>query len=112
MDANGTSRVFQVNDGNVNIDKSVEFSGLQITGGYTNNSGGGIYNTENLEILNSSITNNFANGDPYRSGGGGGIYSKFGSLAVSHSNISQNTSNGAGGGGILIDKGNFILERV
>ena len=50
------SRVFSVGGGNVSI------SGLTLTGGDMFGDGGGIYNTANLTVTNSTITGNVAYG--------------------------------------------------
>ncbi len=110
IDANGNSRVFKIDDGNNIVDQFVEISGLTITGGEEID-GGGIYNTEDLTIRNSTITGNIAKEDrdyfryEYSDGSGGGIYTS-GILRVDDSIVSENTSRISGGG---IDSKNGIL---
>ena len=87
-------RVFRIDDGNSDILADVTISGLTITGadvggfvsgGNTiNDQGGGIFNTENLKIDSSIISNNQAITD------GGGIYNE-GMLTVSNSTIDNNS---------------------
>ncbi len=123
IDAGGNSRVFNIDNGSNNtIGVLVSLSNLTITGGSAsgNANGGGIFNSENLTISNSTISQNTAN-----SGGGiynratarligstvngnmarfdgGGITSESVSsqafLEIVNSTISGNSSNGVGGG--------------
>ena len=87
-------RVFNVDDGNSDTLADVTISGLTITGGNTggfvsggntiNDRGGGIFNTENLEIDGSVIRDNQA--ISY----GGGIYNE-GMLTITSSAIDNNS---------------------
>ncbi|MGB3403240.1 MAG: choice-of-anchor Q domain-containing protein [Microcoleaceae cyanobacterium] len=95
IDANGSSRVFTVDDGDGSSDQIVILDGLTITGGSTANQfpsqGGGIDNRENLSIRNSTISGNFA-------ADGGGIFNFFQSTAtITNSTISGNSANLGGG---------------
>ncbi len=98
VDAGGNSRIFNVDDGDENSDLEVAINGLTITGGNASdgffvlfNGGGGIRNSENLTVSNSTLSGNTVeNGD----GGGSG---NFGDLRVSNSNISGNTADEGGG---------------
>ena len=106
IDADGNSRVFNINDGNEDTQLNVALNGLGITGSGGNsdpanrppNRGGGIFNLENLKINNASIYNNQAFSE------GGGIYSD-GTLTVKNSAIYENAASNseafsASGGGI------------
>jgi hypothetical protein len=77
------SRVFNVSNGTDSV-IDVEISGLYITGGDTQNLGGGISNSENLVIRNALIQGNY-------SINGGGIHSR-GRLEVIDSIVSGNTA--------------------
>ena len=90
IDANNQSRVFRIDDGNDdNIDVAIE--GLTITGGelvpaQSNNSGGGIFTLENLELSDSKISGNAAVIS------GGGIYSSGARLVINDSTIEDNSA--------------------
>jgi CSLREA domain-containing protein len=74
---------------------AVEISGLTISGGDTYY-GGGVYNSGNLTLINSTVSGNAA------LFAGGGIYSNFsGTLNVKHSNVTNNTAKYSAGGGIF-----------
>ncbi|MEL7034615.1 MAG: calcium-binding protein, partial [Cyanobacteria bacterium J06592_8] len=60
IDADGQSRVFNVDDGNFTPDKTVDIDGLTITGGQVSGDGGGIFNRENLNVTNSTVTTDSA----------------------------------------------------
>jgi uncharacterized repeat protein (TIGR01451 family) len=67
--------------------------------GVTNNSGGGIINTEaTLTITSSTVSGNIISGD--EASNGGGIYNNSGTLTIDASTISDNTVHN-GGAGIL-----------
>lgn len=70
IDANQQSRVFNIDDGDNDVDATVEISGLTISGGSVTESddpgrGGGIYTRETLFLTNSTLSGNSAT-----SGGG------------------------------------------
>ena len=102
----GLSRVIRIDDGNPDNEIDVTLSDLTITGGNLairsspDLRGSGIFNTENLELINSSVSGNTTNGD------GGGIYSSGGRLRIDNSTIENNLVGGnrgfgrAYGGGI------------
>lgn len=100
INAGGNSRVFTVNDNNVNNQATVTIDGVNITGGLASNSnvrngvdGGGIFNNENLTISNAVITGNTASGD------GGGFYNNdLGTANIIDTTISNNEANYNGGG--------------
>jgi hypothetical protein len=85
-----SSRVFRVNAG-----VTATISGVTITGGNNDDTGGGISNSGTLTVANSIISNN-KSGPTDTSGRGGGIYNE-GTLTVSNSIVSANLS-GVGGG--------------
>ncbi|MCA9043930.1 MAG: VCBS repeat-containing protein, partial [Planctomycetaceae bacterium] len=89
IDAQGNSRIFQVNSG---ID--VEIVGLSLTGGNTSGHGGAIINAGNLTLRGVRVTGNATTG----SGFGGGIFSSNGQLTIVDSTFDNNTSAVAGGG--------------
>ncbi|MEO1401710.1 MAG: Ig-like domain-containing protein [Cyanobacteria bacterium J06635_1] len=96
IDANNSSRVLDVTDGNNGVDQSVIIDGLIITGGNSTGNGGGISNRETLLVSNSTITGNAA-GDASIEGGAG-IYNNGATLTLENSTISSNTAFGYGGG--------------
>jgi hypothetical protein len=89
-------RVFYVEDSVLDA----VISGLTITGGYSFEYGGGIYNEGVLTLDSVAIDDNSAYGE------GGGVYTTIGNsssgLTVKNSTISNNSA-GYGGGGIYID---------
>ncbi len=104
IDADGNSRVFKVDDENIEISKTVTIDGLTITGGgsldsFSYDSGMGIDNRENLTITNSTVSGNHA-----ANGTGGIRNSSRAIINISNSVISDNigTDGGliAGPGGI------------
>ncbi|GAB4547177.1 MAG: hypothetical protein Tsb0014_41800 [Pleurocapsa sp.] len=100
IDGNNSSRVFKIDDGDDNNLKQVSIDGLTITGGNTDQNGGGIESQENLILSNSIVANNFA-GDL-----GGGIHKATfeGNLKVINTVVTDNT--GRRGGGIQFSFGN------
>ena len=100
IDNIGTGRVFNIDDGNFDNDLNITLDGLTITGGslspFVSNpngpNGGGIFTTENLELINSSVSGNSAGSQ------GGGIYSSGDRLIIDNSTISDNVAIDARGG--------------
>ena len=81
------------------ISAATTMSGVTITGGYTEGSGGGIVVTEaNLTLINSEVVGNTAVANQYDSGSGGGIYLNTGELRLENSTVANNSANGDGGG--------------
>ena len=116
IDANANSRVFNIDDGNEDTQIDVALNSLAITGsrvednseGELQNNGGGILNSENLEVNNADIYNNQATLE------GGGIYSN-GTLSVNNSEIFNNSvgddrDRTTAGGGIYAD-GTLIVNN-
>jgi len=102
VDANHASRVFYIGN-----HRNVTISGLTITNGSApdpDHRGGGIYNDYNATLTLSSCT---ISGNSGYQGVGGGIYNDQGTLIVSNSTLSGNSTwyggaisnNGLGGGG-------------
>ena len=120
FNTNDGFRIFNINDGDDNNEIDVELSGLTLTGGDAGISAGAIFSNENLVVTDSTITGNagFAGGG-INSGGyfrddstltiirstisgndasyGGGVYN-VGTVTVTDSTISDNTSFGDGAG--------------
>ncbi|MCL2931868.1 MAG: hypothetical protein MGG11_06165 [Trichodesmium sp. MAG_R03] len=102
INAQGQSRVFNINDSNNSIRQQVTIDGVVITGGNasgtgTNQSdGGGIFTNEALTLSNSIVTGNTAIGGV---ADGGGIYvNSIGSANINNTTISNNTATDDGGG--------------
>ncbi len=106
----GPFRVFLVQSG-----ATVEISGLSITGGFSLDYGGGIYNAGTLTVTGCTISQNCAIGRPgtfdwvihLPYGGGGGLYN-CGVLVLEHSTLSDNCGAYEGGGGLL-NRGSSIV---
>jgi len=133
------SRTFNINDGHNSVQIYVAIRDLKITGGDTNDDGGGVNSSESL-VINSVIIN--GNSSNRRGGGvgatlfgaasvtilnssiydnatrvdGGGIHTHVvadGSVAILDSDITNNTS-GQNGGGISIESpssGPILISR-
>ncbi len=101
ISGNNVSRVFNIDDGDLNTSINVTIDGLTITNGTTTGDGGAIFNSENLTVNNSTITTNTANF-------GGGIFN-IGNATVSNSTIDSNTANSHGGG--ILNRGNLTVDR-
>ena len=95
IDAQGNSRVFNINDGGVDSSIEVTLTGLTIVGGSIVGQGGGILNGETLTLENATIDSNTATGDE---GDGGGIANLSGTLNLIDSSVSGNTAEDDGGG--------------
>ncbi|MCP4002329.1 MAG: hypothetical protein GY727_15590 [Gammaproteobacteria bacterium] len=132
INANDTSRIFNIDDGTTSL-VDVTLSGLVLTGGNANGTGGAILNKENLDLSNSTIANSTATtngGGLYNDSGsqvtisnstisgntaqnGGGIYSDNGdSAAINNSTISGNTSSNSGGGLYLATNSNILNSTI
>lgn len=94
VDAGGSSRVFNVDDGNPSINQTVGIDGLTIRGGSANG-GAGILNREILTITNSLIRDN--NATSTGSSSGGGILNN-GTVNITNSTVTLNQASYYGGG--------------
>jgi len=99
IDAANHSRVFNVDDGDLETEIVVSISGLTLTRGMTTGNGGAIVNSEDLTVTDLTITGSSA---MY----GGGIYND-GVLAVTGSTLSGNSAES--GGGILDEQASLTL---
>jgi hypothetical protein len=95
ISGNNTVRVFTVNSGS-----TLDLSRLTVADGYVSSpwgSGGGVLNSGTVNVSNSVFSGNRT--DPYRGGGGGGIFNNSGAtLTVNNSTFSGNSARGDGGG--------------
>ncbi|PNW48769.1 UNVERIFIED_CONTAM: hypothetical protein BEN50_01225 [Euhalothece sp. KZN 001] len=89
IDAGGNSRVFNIDDGDSENEVDVSLSDLRITGGSTTELGGGISNSENLTLTNSTFSGNSANADS-----GAGAIDNDGTASITNSRISGNFGGG------------------
>ena len=94
IDANNSSRIFNVDDGDAEQAIAVSIANLTIANGMTTESGGAISNQEDLVIKNSVVTGSTA------AVRGGGIYSE-GSLLLQNSTVSDNRAEERTGGGVV-----------
>jgi hypothetical protein len=86
ISGNKLARVFNVTGGTGN---TVNISGLTIANGQINDSGGGIFNSANLHLLDCTVVNN--------SGGSGAGAVNVGTLYVTNCTFAGNVSTGHGG---------------
>jgi Ca2+-binding RTX toxin-like protein len=87
------SRVFNVNDGNTKLTKSVNFENLTISRGSTASVGGGILNSEDLTLKNSIVSGNQSGSS------GGGIHNNLlATVRLNNSRVVANSASYAGGG--------------
>lgn len=111
INANNQSRVFNINDSNINIDQQVDLSGLIITGGEEGRNGlggAGILNYENLNLVDSVVTGNSTRPrDLNASTSGGGILN-FGDLQISRSSFADNYAQRYGGG--IANEGTVTID--
>jgi hypothetical protein len=103
LDGEGNRRVL-----NVSGDVPVTLQALTITGG-SGSSGGGIFNTSALTLVDAELTANTASGNTGSTDGGGAIWSNN-ALTLRNTHVHGNTSMQFGGG-IYIDGGPLILEE-
>jgi len=94
VSGNDIVRIFAIDDGTGSF-VDVTLNGLVLTGGSVSGRGGAIFNSENLTINSSSITENEVR---TANGHGGGIYSESGTTLIRDSTISRNRAFGSGGG--------------
>jgi len=137
IDAAGASRVMLIDDGSAVTMKTVTLSGLTVTGGYIAGNGGGLNNSESLTLSEVTVEGNRAvyidhcgGGGIFNTGdlriikstvsdnsvdyGGGGIIN-YGTLHIAESTISNNrvVLNGSYAGGGLADNGeSYIINSI
>lgn len=104
IDANGNSRVFNIDDHNNSANQDVTLNGLTITGGGNVADGSGIYNQETLTVKNTTISDNTSNNR-------GGAIANQGTADISNSTISGNYST-TGGGINNSDKGILTIGNT
>ncbi len=100
IDAAGNSRVFHLNAGN-----TAAITGLTITGGYSTNDGGGIYNEGILTLDAVTVSGNTSESD-----GGGICNAGSGELHVLNATISGNIARLSGGG--IHNDGSLIVTNA
>jgi hypothetical protein len=133
IDGSGLSRIFHLDEGDDTINTSVQISNLTLTGGHADGDGGAILSREGLSLSNMEIISNVAEGNGGgvylrnnlstastigRStisnnstigaiSDGGGVFSinVGGSVTISDSTISGNTTQDDGGGGYIRTEG-------
>jgi CSLREA domain-containing protein len=101
IDAQRSSRIFRIDDGDGGSSQAVQISGLTVTNGFGTDgddgvtteadNGGAIANFESLTLTDVAVTNSEARA------GGGGVYNA-GTLILNSSLVRANTSSGSGGG--------------
>ncbi len=109
IDGDNLSRIFNVDDGNANTNIDVQIQGLTLTDGNAGiNAGGAIYSTENLTVLDCTITGSHANG-------AGGIYANTtgsGHTLIQNSIFAGDTSLGGGGiNAVTADNATTTIEN-
>jgi hypothetical protein len=105
------SRVFSMDDANNDVVVDVSIRGLALTGGDVRGRGGAIRNTENLSVVESTISGNSNISVNITMRGGGGIYSQSGDVRIIDSTVSDNAASGnnPGGGGIHVVRGTLTV---
>jgi len=98
VDGNGASRVFEIQSAG-----AVEISGLTIENGYDALRGGGVYNTADLTLLNSTVSGNRAVER------GGGVFNAGGTLTLTNTTLSGNRA--GYGAGLHNDSGAVYLSN-
>ena len=107
VNANGRSRVFNVDDGNVSNQSTVSINGLNITGGATLGSGGGIHSIELLNLANVNVFGNSSSLD------GGGIFiGLFTTAEITDSLVTGNSAELRGGGIAISYAGAKIINTI
>jgi hypothetical protein len=101
VSGNNSGRVFEVNDGNSGTSLAVTISGLTVTDGSVGGNGGGIFNAENLTLVDAVVSGNVSGFF------GGGIYNT-GTATLTRSTVSRN-SGYLGGGVANYGSGNLTV---
>lgn len=112
VDAQGNSRVLNIDDGDTSNQMDVTVSGLTFTGGHTVDSeahGGAIRTVENLTLTGVRVSGNSTEGVGAR---GGGIFSSGANLVLTGSTVSENSTSNflAHGGGIYGESGTVTVN--
>ena len=120
IDAQGNSRIFDVDDGDATGESEVVIRGLRLTGGDTqfvfgqdpsvDGYGGAIRSFENLTLADTVITGNAADN------AGGGLYAGgSGTVTIERSSITGNSTTstlGGLGGGIAVRSTGFAVHEI
>jgi len=101
INTEGNSRVFNINKEDNEENIQVTIQDLTISGGSTNDSGGGIFNTKNLTLKNTTISGNTAEE-------GGGIANDNGTINLTNSTISSNSGTFLETGGSISNSDGII----
>lgn len=113
IDANGTSSVFDIDDGDNANHADVNLHGLTITGGVGVSDGfgaaGGVYSRENLVLSRCVVTGNEASGS--RAGGGLAVFAHAGSSTTISSSTITGNSGPAGGMRASLYGGNIAISE-
>ncbi len=92
IDGGDNNRIFNVDDGDPDVQRAVTLAGLTMQNGYASwANGGAVINRENLTISGSTVSASYAYGD------GGGIFNS-GTVTVTNSTVSGNKAKYYGGG--------------
>ncbi|GAK57414.1 lipoprotein receptor-related protein [Candidatus Vecturithrix granuli] len=113
IESNMTSGSMTYGGGISIYDGVVTLSNSTVRNNTAQNSGGGIYmyNTAaQLNVTQSTISGNFANGSGTNNGLGGGIFQTVGTTILTNSTVSGNTSRL--GGGIFLQAGTLNLRHA
>ena len=106
VDAQGTSRIFNINNNDESWILSVGLSNMTLRNGYTaTGNGGAVYSFETLSTTNVNVLNSKA-----LDGFGGGVYVQVGDFTAISSNFNDNTA-GKHGGGVYSNGGNVYIEN-
>jgi hypothetical protein len=107
VSGNNSETVFQIDSGT-----TVAVSNLSIEDGSALNNGGAIYNSGDLTITDSTLSNNSADNGTGGAGGGGAIYNNDGDVTISGSDLSDNDGyggeDGGGFGGAIDNEGGTV----
>jgi Bacterial Ig-like domain (group 3)/FG-GAP-like repeat len=97
------------NGGGILNSGNLTLTNSTVTNNGTIFSGGGIYNTGTLTVVGSTFSNNTAAANGI--GDGGGIDNGGGTLTVINSTFANNTVRGGWGGGIAVDAGSATITN-
>ena len=106
ISGNDNSRIFEINDGNDNVPQSVSIDGITFTqGAAPAMEGGAILSRENLTLTDVVLTDNAA-------GAGGALNQHVGSISISNSSVSLNSTTTHGAGVVIQDVPFATLANV